>query len=105
MSLWAIVPVKALHKSKSRLREVLTSEQRVNLSWEMLLNTLQVLAEVPEIEQTIVVTGRAVPDGLPRQVPVAAIHLQAQVGAGVLDQAAARLQRQQPGVGDRQPEG
>jgi 2-phospho-L-lactate guanylyltransferase len=56
LSLWAIVPVKALHESKSRLREVLTPEQRVNLSREMLFNTLQVLAEVPEIEQTIVVS-------------------------------------------------
>jgi 2-phospho-L-lactate guanylyltransferase len=56
LSLWAIVPVKVLHESKSRLREVLTPEQRVNLSREMLFNTLQVLAEVPEIEQTIVVS-------------------------------------------------
>lgn len=57
MSLWAIVPVKALHESKSRLREVLTPEQRVDLSREMLLNTLRVLAEVPEIERTLVVSA------------------------------------------------
>jgi 2-phospho-L-lactate guanylyltransferase len=49
--------VKALHESKSRLREVLTPEQRVNLSREMLLNTLHVLAEVTEIEHTIVVSA------------------------------------------------
>jgi 2-phospho-L-lactate guanylyltransferase len=49
--------VKALHESKSRLREVLTPDQRVELSREMLLNTLRVLAEVPEIEQTLVVSA------------------------------------------------
>ncbi len=57
MSLWAIVPVKALHESKSRLREVLTPDQRVDLSREMLLNTLQELAELTEIEQTLVVSA------------------------------------------------
>ena len=56
MSLWAIVPVKALHESKSRLSEVLTKEQRVELTREMLLNTLHELAEVPEIERTLVVS-------------------------------------------------
>ncbi len=57
MSLWAIVPVKALHESKSRLRDVLTPDQRVDLSMEMLLNTLRVLAEFPEIERTLVVSA------------------------------------------------
>ena len=57
MSLWAIVPVKALHESKSRLRDVLTPVARVELTREMLLNTLQVLAEVPEIERTLVVSA------------------------------------------------
>lgn len=56
MNLWAIVPVKALNESKSRLRDVLTAEQRVELSREMLINTLRVLAEVPEIERTLVVS-------------------------------------------------
>ena len=57
MSLWAIVPVKALHESKSRLRDVLTPVARVELTREMLLNTLQVLAELPEIERTLVVSA------------------------------------------------
>jgi 2-phospho-L-lactate guanylyltransferase len=57
LSLWAIVPVKALHESKSRLREVLTPDQRLDLSREMLLNTLQVLAELTEIERTLVVSA------------------------------------------------
>jgi 2-phospho-L-lactate guanylyltransferase len=57
LNLWAIVPVKALHESKSRLRDVLTPYQRVDLSMEMLLNTLRVLAEIPEIERTLVVSA------------------------------------------------
>jgi len=57
LSLWAIVPVKALHESKSRLREVLTPDQRVDLSREMLLNTLRELAELTEIERTLVVSA------------------------------------------------
>jgi len=56
LSLWVIVPVKALHESKSRLRDVLTPEQREDLSQEMLINTLRVLAEVPEIMRTLVVS-------------------------------------------------
>ena len=57
MNLWAIVPVKALHESKSRLRDVLTPVGRMELTREMLLNTLQELAEVPEIERTLVVSA------------------------------------------------
>lgn len=57
MSLWAIVPVKALNESKSRLRDVLTPEQRLELSREMLTRTLQALSEVLEVEQTLVVSA------------------------------------------------
>lgn len=57
MSLWAIVPVKALDESKSRLQGVLTPNQRAELSREMLLHTLQVLAEMSEIERTLVVSA------------------------------------------------
>lgn len=57
MSLWAIVPVKALDESKSRLQGVLTPSQRAELSREMLLHTLQVLAEIPEVQQTLVVSA------------------------------------------------
>ncbi len=57
MSLWAIVPVKALHESKSRLRDVLTPVGRVELTREMLLNTLRELVEVHEIDRTLVVSA------------------------------------------------
>ncbi len=57
MSLCAIVPVKALHESKSRLRDVLTPVGRVELTREMLLNTLRELAEVHDIKRTLDVSA------------------------------------------------
>lgn len=61
MTIWAIVPVKPLRRAKSRLSSVLSTEQRADLSQKLLLNTLQVLDQVPEIQHTLVVSrdGRA----------------------------------------------
>jgi 2-phospho-L-lactate guanylyltransferase len=54
--LWAIVPVKPLRRAKSRLGSVLSDQERADLSQEMLIHTLRVLAEVPQIEQSLVVS-------------------------------------------------
>ena len=56
MTLWAIVPVKPLKRSKSRLSGVLSGEERALLSQEMLLHTLDVLKSVPRIERMLVVS-------------------------------------------------
>lgn len=56
MTIWAIVPVKPLRRSKSRLSGVLSREDRVELSQQMLTHTLEVLAEIPSIERTLVVS-------------------------------------------------
>ncbi len=56
MTIWAIVPVKPLNRAKSRLAPVLTREQRARLSRRLLVNTLDVLAKVPAIEHTLVVS-------------------------------------------------
>lgn len=56
MTFWAVVPVKPLRRSKSRLSEVLSREQRASLSEEMLVHMLQVLEQVPAIERTLVVS-------------------------------------------------
>ena len=56
MTLWAIVPVKPLRTSKSRLSSVLTSDEREKLSQQMLIHTLELLREVNEIERTLVVS-------------------------------------------------
>lgn len=61
MTLWAIVPVKPLRRAKSRLSSVLSTEQRAELSQQLLLNTLQVLDQVPEVQHMLVISrdGRA----------------------------------------------
>lgn len=56
MTLWAIVPVKPLRRSKSRLAGVLSGDERAALSQDMLIRTLEVLAEVPQVERMLVVS-------------------------------------------------
>jgi len=56
MTVWAIVPVKPLRRGKSRLKEVLTEDERTSLNRCLLVNTLEVIAKVPEIEHTLVVS-------------------------------------------------
>jgi 2-phospho-L-lactate guanylyltransferase len=56
MTLWAIVPVKPLRRGKSRLSGVLSLEARTALNHYLLSNTLEILASVPEIEYTLVVS-------------------------------------------------
>lgn len=56
MTIWAIVPVKPLSKSKSRLSQVLSRKQRMGMSTTMLVNTLGILSEVSEIDRTMVVS-------------------------------------------------
>jgi 2-phospho-L-lactate guanylyltransferase len=56
MTLWAIVPVKPLRRGKSRLAEVLTSDERTNLNRILLENTIGALNGIPEIEHVLVVS-------------------------------------------------
>ncbi len=56
MTLWAIIPVKPLRRGKSRLSEVLSLEARTALNHYLLSNTLEILASVPEIEYSLVVS-------------------------------------------------
>lgn len=56
MTIWAIVPVKPLRRSKSRLSPVLTEEERAELSQRLLVHTLEVLGHVPRVEHTLVVS-------------------------------------------------
>jgi len=56
MTLWAIVPVKPLRYGKSRLAEVLTPEERMDLNRRMLAHTLDTLTAMPEIEHVLVVS-------------------------------------------------
>lgn len=56
MTLWAIVPVKPLRYGKSRLAEVLTPDERMDLNRRMLAHTLDTLTVMPEIEHVLVVS-------------------------------------------------
>src|SRR3990172_7436348 len=56
MSLWAIVPVKPFSDSKSRLASVLSQKERAALSREFFEHVLGVLARVPAVTQTVVVS-------------------------------------------------
>ncbi len=56
MSLWAIVPVKPLLEGKSRLAKVLSPVERAALSRAMLGGVLDVLAQIPGIHRTLVIS-------------------------------------------------
>ncbi|MHB8193693.1 MAG: 2-phospho-L-lactate guanylyltransferase [Bellilinea sp.] len=56
MAIWAIVPVKPLRKSKPRLSDVLSEDERALLNFTMLGQTLRTLKSMPAIEQILVVS-------------------------------------------------
>lgn len=56
MSIWAIVPVKPLKRAKSRLASVLSVEEREAFSRMLLTHTLDVVAQVSDIEKVLVVS-------------------------------------------------
>lgn len=56
MTIWAIVPAKPFNHAKSRLSPVLSPREREGLSREFLEHTLDVLAQVAEIERTLVIS-------------------------------------------------
>ena len=57
MKLVALLPVKPFHLSKSRLREVLSAEERQQFVREGLIRTLDVLKEVREVWRILVVSA------------------------------------------------
>lgn len=56
MIIWAIVPVKPLRDSKSRLSHILSPDERAALTRGMLSHTLEVLEDVKGIFRTLVVS-------------------------------------------------
>lgn len=57
MGIWAIVPVKPLHHSKSRLAHILSAGERAALVRLFLAHLLTVLKQVPEIAHSLVVSS------------------------------------------------
>jgi 2-phospho-L-lactate/phosphoenolpyruvate guanylyltransferase len=56
MIVWAIIPVKPLRDSKSRLAHILSPDERGELTASMLRRTLSVLRDVEEVARTLVVS-------------------------------------------------
>ncbi len=56
MSLWVVIPVKPLRRSKSKLTNVLSEEERTILNFRMYENTLKVLSEIDIPHQVLVVS-------------------------------------------------
>jgi 2-phospho-L-lactate/phosphoenolpyruvate guanylyltransferase len=56
MNVWAIVPVKPLRDSKSRLAHILSPDQRAELTAQLLVRTLEVLNQVRDIHRIMVVS-------------------------------------------------
>ena len=56
MTTWAIVPVKPLHRGKSRLSSVLSVEERMALTLEMFRHIATTLQQVSSIDEIMVVT-------------------------------------------------
>lgn len=56
MSLWAIIPVKPLKNAKSRLSNVLTSEERYEFAQAMLRHVLSVVTSVHSITGVVVIS-------------------------------------------------
>jgi 2-phospho-L-lactate/phosphoenolpyruvate guanylyltransferase len=56
MNLWAILPVKKLAETKSRLSGILSPEERAQLTQTLLVRTLGLLQMVTAVNQTIVVS-------------------------------------------------
>lgn len=57
MRTWAVLPVKALGRTKSRLAGVLSPVQRADLTHALLERTLVLLRAVAGIDQTLVITA------------------------------------------------
>ncbi len=56
MDIWAVIPVKALPLTKSRLTAVLTPTERANLTQRLLQRLLRLLQNVPSVSQVVVVS-------------------------------------------------
>ena len=68
MIIWAIIPVKPLRYSKSRLAHILSTEERAELTGNILKRTLGVVNESPLISRTLVVSRDTAVLKLARQV-------------------------------------
>jgi len=57
MDIWALVPVKSLLESKRRLSHLLSTEQRAELIRGLLQHELDVLSQVPAIDEVLIISS------------------------------------------------
>jgi len=74
VNIWAIVPVKPLNRSKSRLAPVLDGKQREALSRQMLEQTLRTLSQVVGISGILVISRDHAALSLARQFDVQTVQ-------------------------------
>lgn len=94
MSIWAIVPVKPFTRAKSRLASVLSEADRAALSREFLEHALRVLAQVPAIAQSLVVSRDAAALALARAHGAATVAEPARLGLNAALTLATRVARE-----------
>jgi 2-phospho-L-lactate guanylyltransferase len=87
VNIWAIVPVKPLNRSKSRLASVLDGKQREALSKQMLEKTLNTLRQVEGIGGILVISRDNAVLSLARRLNVQTVQ---ESGAPELNDALAR---------------
>ncbi|MBO9360867.1 MAG: 2-phospho-L-lactate guanylyltransferase [Thermoflexus sp.] len=54
MSIWLLIPIKRLERSKSRMASALSSSARQRLVWRLARRTLRVVARVPEARPLVI---------------------------------------------------
>jgi len=70
----AIVPVKPLQRGKSRLAEVLTQEERLDLNRRLLAHTMDTLTAIPDIEHVLVISRDQAALALAREYGARTVH-------------------------------
>lgn len=78
--IWAIIPIKQLQQSKSRLSFLLTAAERARLMRHLLTHLLDVVAQVPQIANTLVITPDEEVAQIVAQYPSAQIVPEATAG-------------------------
>ena len=98
MTIWAIIPVKPFRRAKSRLSPVLSPGEREGLNREFLEHTLDVLAQAPHIERTLVISRDAGALSLARE---RGAHTVTESGAPKLNEALTRATQTAAALGAR----
>lgn len=81
MKTWAVIPVKSLPQTKSRLTAVLSAAERADLTQQLLRRLLQLLSQSAAVQQIVVVSQDDTVQRLAR--PYGAITLAEPAGAGL----------------------